>query len=33
MIGKKEIFKIQIGTFGLGADRFQTWSDEKTLIN
>lgn len=31
MIEKQDIFPIAIGTFGLGADRFETWSDENSV--
>ena len=31
MLEKKDIFNIAIGTFGLGADRFETWSEEENI--
>ena len=31
MLEKNNIFNIAIGTFGLGADRFETWSEEDNI--
>jgi len=31
MVNKKDIFSIAIGTFGLGADRFETWNEEQNI--
>ncbi len=31
MLEKEDIFNIAIGTFGLGADRFETWNEENMI--
>lgn len=31
MLNKSDIFNIAIGTFGLGADRFETWSEDDNI--